>query len=182
MALKRIHMAGFGGQGILLIGKLVAHAAMLDDKEVTWMPAYGPEMRGGTANCTVCIDDEPITSPVVDKCEVLIAMNGPSLEKFEHMLVPGGDLFINTNLCPNPPKRTDINVHYVDSTKIAEETFGSAKAANMVMLGALTECMNEIGLEDVISIMKHEMEKKPQLIEINEKAIRKGAELARAQL
>ena len=172
MALKRIHMAGFGGQGILLIGKLVAHAAMLDDKEVTWMPAYGPEMRGGTANCTVCIDDEPITSPVVDKCEVLIAMNGPSLEKFEHMLVPGGDLFINTNLCPNPPKRTDINVHYVDSTKIAEETFGSAKAANMVMLGALLKVTGFSTVETMEEVFKETMTgSKAKFIPMNVQAL-----------
>ena len=172
MGLTRIHLAGFGGQGILLIGKLIAHAAMLDDKEVTWMPAYGPEMRGGTANCTVCIDDEPITSPVVDKCEVLIAMNGPSLEKFEHMLVPGGDLFINTNLCPNPPKRTDINVHYVDSTKIAEETFGSAKAANMVMLGALLKVTGFSTVETMEEVFKETMTgSKAKFIPMNVQAL-----------
>ena len=137
MALTRIFMAGFGGQGILLIGKLMAEAAMTDGKEVTWMPAYGPEMRGGTANCTVCIDDKPITSPIVHKCEVLIAMNGPSLKKFEDMVVPGGHIFINTQLCPEPPERTDVNIHYVDSTGLAEEKLGSAKAANVVMLGAV---------------------------------------------
>lgn len=137
MTLKRIQLAGFGGQGILLIGKMVAHAAMLDDKEVTWMPAYGPEMRGGTANCTVCIDDKPITSPIVNQCEVLVAMNGPSLEKFEGMVVPGGDIFINTSLCPDPVKRSDVHVHYVDSTGISEEQFGRPKFANMVMLGAI---------------------------------------------
>lgn len=139
MALKRIHMAGFGGQGILLIGKMLAHAAMLDDKEVTWMPAYGPEMRGGTANCTVCIDDKPITSPIVTKCEVLVAMNGPSLKKFLPMVVPGGDVFVNTSLCPDPVDRDDVTVHYVDSTEIAEEKFGTAKFANVVMLGAILQ-------------------------------------------
>ena len=137
MALKRIQLAGFGGQGILLVGKMVAHAAMLDDKEVTWMPAYGPEMRGGTANCTVCIDDKPITSPIVNKCEILVAMNGPSLKKFTPMVVPGGDIFINTSLCPEPVERDDVKVHYVDSTEISEEKFKRAKFANMVMLGAI---------------------------------------------
>ena len=137
MSLMRIHMGGFGGQGILLIGKMLAHAAMLDEKEVTWMPAYGPEMRGGTANCTVCVDDKPITSPVVTKCDVLIVMNGPSLAKFENMLVPGGHLFVNTKLCPDPPKRDDIQIHYCDATAMSEAKYGSAKVANMIMLGAV---------------------------------------------
>lgn len=157
MALKRLHMAGFGGQGILLIGKMVAHAAMLDDKHVTWMPAYGPEMRGGTANCTVCIDDVPITSPIVTNCEVLIAMNGPSLKKFENMVVPGGDIFINTSLCPEGTTRTDVNVHYVDSTAIAEETFGSKKASNMVMLGAVLKVTGFSTVETMTHVFEESM-------------------------
>lgn len=177
MALKRIHMAGFGGQGILLIGKLVAHAAMLDDKEVTWMPAYGPEMRGGTANCTVCIDDKPITSPIVGQCEVLVAMNGPSLSKFEHMLVPGGDLFINTNLCPDPPTRDDIDIHYVDSTGIAEEMFGTAKVANMVMLGALLKVTGFSSIETMEHVFEESMTgSKARFIPLNIKALNAWSE------
>lgn len=135
---KKIFIAGFGGQGVLLIGQMLSYAAMYGDQEVTWMPSYGPEMRGGTANCTVCISDEAISSPyVTDNFDVLIAMNGPSLEKFEGQLKPGGDLFINTSVVDIDTTRTDVNVYKVDCNKIAEEKIGNAKTANMVMLGAI---------------------------------------------
>ena len=98
MATKKVFVAGFGGQGVLLIGQMLAYAAMYEGKEATWMPSYGPEMRGGTANCTVCISDKPIASPLVTACDVLVAMNGPSLDKFEDMLVPGGHLFVNASV------------------------------------------------------------------------------------
>lgn len=172
MALTRIFMAGFGGQGILTIGKMMAQAAMHDGKEVTWMPAYGPEMRGGTANCTVCIDEKPITSPIVTKCEVLIAMNGPSLKKFENMVVPGGDLFINTQLCPEPPERTDINIHYVDSTGLAEEKLGSPKAANVVMLGAVMNMTGFTTEETMEAVFQETMTgAKAKLIPMNMQAL-----------
>ena len=110
MATKKVFVAGFGGQGVLLIGQMLAYAAMYEGKEATWMPSYGPEMRGGTANCTVCISDKPIASPLVTACDVLVAMNGPSLDKFEDMLVPGGHLFVNASVCllytsPSPRDR-----------------------------------------------------------------------------
>ena len=157
MALKRLQLAGFGGQGILLIGKMIAHAAMLDEKEVTWMPAYGPEMRGGTANCTVCIDEKEITSPIVNQCDVLVAMNGASLKKFEKMVVPGGDIFVNTSLCPDAPERKDVRVHYVDSTAIAEAKFGSPKASNMVMLGAILKITEFSTIETMKSVFEESM-------------------------
>jgi len=172
MSLTRIFTGGFGGQGILLIGKMLAHAAMLDDKEVTWMPAYGPEMRGGTANCTVCVDDKPITSPVVTNCEILVAMNAPSLEKFEGMLVPGGHLFINKELCPEPPKRTDINIHYVEANAIAEEKFGSTKAANMVMLGAVMKATGFSSIETMTHVFEESMTgSKAKFIPMNVEAL-----------
>ena len=157
MSLKRIQMAGFGGQGILLLGKLIALAAMYDDKEVTWMPAYGPEMRGGTANCTVCIDEKPITSPHVTKYETLVVMNEPSLRKFESMLVPGGDLFVNSSLIKVKPTRTDINIYYVDSTGIAEEKFGTSKVGSMVMLGAILKITNFSTLETMAKVLEETM-------------------------
>ena len=116
MATKKVFVAGFGGQGVLLIGQMLAYAAMYEGKEATWMPSYGPEMRGGTANCTVCISDKPIASPLVTTCDVLVAMNGPSLDKFEDMLVPGGHLFVNASVINYKARRTDVNVHYVDCT------------------------------------------------------------------
>ena len=172
MALTRIHMAGFGGQGILLIGKMLALASMYDGKEVTWMPAYGPEMRGGTANCTVCIDDKPITSPLVTKCETLIVMNGPSLKKFEDMLVPGGDLFINSSLITDAPTRTDVNIHYVDSTGIAEKKFGSPKAANMVMLGSILKATGVSSKETMRQVFEEVLTgSKAKLIPMNMEAL-----------
>ena len=130
-------LSGFGGQGVMSIGKNLVEAGVAEDLQVSWVPSYGPEMRGGTAKCTVCIDDKPITSPIVNKCDVLVALNGPSLKKFAPMVVPGGDIFINTSLCPEPVGRDDVKVHYVDSTEISEEKFKRAKFANMVMLGAI---------------------------------------------
>ncbi len=139
MSAKKIFIAGFGGQGVLLIGQMLAYAAMFEEKEVTWMPSYGPEMRGGTANCTVCIDDEKtIASPLVTKCDYLVTMNGPSLMKFENMLSPGGQLFINSSIVTEIPKRDDVEVNYVDCLRLAQES-GNSKAANMVMLGAIIE-------------------------------------------
>ncbi len=139
MSVKKVFIAGFGGQGVLLIGQMLAYAAMFEEKEVTWMPSYGPEMRGGTANCTVCIDDKKaIASPLVAHCDYLVTMNGPSLLKFEKMLSPGGELFINSSIVSEKPARDDIGINYVDCLKLAMES-GNAKAANMVMLGAIIE-------------------------------------------
>ena len=172
MSTKKIYIAGFGGQGVLLIGQMLAYAAMFDDKEVTWMPAYGPEMRGGTANCTVCIDDEPIISPLVSKCECLIVMNGPSLKKFEHMLVPGGDLFVNSSLIKEPISRTDVKIHYVDSTGIAEKKFGSSKAANIVMLGAVLKVTGISSKETMKKVFEEELTgSKAKFIPMNMEAL-----------
>ncbi|MEL7656129.1 MAG: 2-oxoacid:acceptor oxidoreductase family protein [Bacillota bacterium] len=137
MAVKKVFIAGFGGQGVLLIGQLLAYAAMYENREVTWMPSYGPEMRGGTANCSVVISDAPIASPLITECDILAVMNGPSLDKFENILVPGGELFINESIVPQKSRRKDISVNYVDCTGISSEKLGNGKAANMVMLGAM---------------------------------------------
>ncbi|MDD6919625.1 MAG: 2-oxoacid:acceptor oxidoreductase family protein [Eubacteriales bacterium] len=153
---KKIFIAGFGGQGVLLIGQLLSYGAMYQDKEVTWMPSYGPEMRGGTANCTVCISDDPIASPFVsDNFDVLIAMNAPSLEKFEGNLKPGGELFINTSVVHIDTKRTDVNVHKVDCNRIAIEEVGSDKSANMVMLGAIINVTKAIDLDIMEKVFDH---------------------------
>lgn len=151
MALTKIFIAGFGGQGVMVIGEMLTYAAMYENKEVTWMPSYGPEMRGGTANCTVCIsDDHPIASPVAAKCDVLVAMNGPSLEKFEPMLVPGGKLFINTSIVvEETPRRDDIEIYNVDCLRIAEEAAGLQKAGNIVMLGAVIAKTGVVRMETI---------------------------------
>lgn len=151
MSLKRIFIAGFGGQGVLLIGQMIAYAAMFDHKEVTWMPSYGPEMRGGTANCTVVISDTQIASPLVTECDVLVVMNSPSLDKFESMLIPGGELFVNKSFITKKSSRTDITIHDVDCTGIAIDSLGNEKAANMVMLGAI---INKTGIVSMEAVQK----------------------------
>ncbi|WP_312650661.1 2-oxoacid:acceptor oxidoreductase family protein [Aminipila sp.] len=172
MSIKKIFVAGFGGQGVLLIGQMLSYAAMFEGKEVTWMPSYGPEMRGGTANCTVCISDIPIASPLVNTCDVLVAMNGPSLEKFECMLVSGGNLFINSSIVPSKALRDDINVYYIDCNKIAENKVGSVKAANMVMLGAIINVTNVVNKSTMEKVFQKVMSgEKAKLIPMNMKAL-----------
>ncbi|NLU23517.1 MAG: 2-oxoacid:ferredoxin oxidoreductase subunit gamma [Clostridiales bacterium] len=172
MSTKKIFVAGFGGQGVLLIGQMLSYAAMYEGKEVTWMPSYGPEMRGGTANCTVCISDKPITSPLVTSCDVLVAMNGPSLDKFEDMLVPGGHLFVNASVINYKARRTDVKVHYVDCNKIAEHEVGNAKTANMVMLGAIIRASQVVSLDIMDQVLAKTMTgKKEKLIPANKQAL-----------
>ena len=167
-----IVIAGFGGQGILFAGKILAYAALVKGKYLSWLPSYGPEMRGGTANCTVCVSDKPIASPVGATCDILVAMNGPSLEKFEGMLKPGGDLFINTSVVSIEPTRTDINVHYVDTIGIAENVVGNPRTANMVMLGAMLRACNIVNIDTVDKTLEYKMTgKKAALIPDNKKAI-----------
>lgn len=136
MSTRKMILAGFGGQGVILIGQMIAYAAMYEDKQVTFMPSYGPEMRGGTANCTVVVSDDPIACPLVDSITDLVAMNYPSMLKFESMVVPGGNIFVNASLIDGEPDRRDVNVCKVHAAELAEE-LGNAKAANMVMLGAI---------------------------------------------
>ena len=157
---------------MLLIGKFVAMACMLDGKHVSWLPSYGPEMRGGTANCTVCISDKPIASPLVTSCDVLVAMNGPSLDKFEDMLVPGGHLFVNASVIKYKARRTDVNVHYVDCTHIAEQEVGNGKTANMVMLGAIIRASGVVSLDIMDQVLAKTMTgKKAALIPANKTAL-----------
>ena len=133
---SEIILAGFGGQGVLLIGKLLAYAGLESGREVTWMPAYGPEMRGGTCNCTVVLSDRKIGSPISRRPHNLIALNLPSLDKFEDAVRPGGVIVINTSLVTRMPRRTDVTVIAVAANELAVQS-GTAKAANMVALGAL---------------------------------------------
>lgn len=153
MAAVRLFLAGFGGQGILLIGQMIAYAGMLEGKEVSWMPSYGPEMRGGTANCTVIIGDKPIASPIITEAEILVVMNGPSLEKFESMLLPGGSLFINRSLIEKKSSREDVYNYYVDCNEIAKE-IGSEKFANIVMLGAILRKTGVVSMESIEQVME----------------------------
>lgn len=168
--------AGFGGQGVLLMGQLLAYAGMLEDKYVSWLPSYGPEMRGGTANCSVNISDEPIGSPVVSKATTVVAMNRPSLDKFEESVQAGGNLFINSSIIDRKAERSDIEVYYVPCNEIAEQ-LGNARVANMVMLGAYIEKTKCVEVDDVLEALLYKLgEKKKDLIPLNREALMKGAE------
>lgn len=170
--------AGFGGQGILFTGKVVAYTGMVDNLEVSWLPSYGPEMRGGTANCSVCLSDTPIGSPLVLSPDALVVMNAPSYDKFIGMVEPGGTVVIDSTLIDRPMTRTDITAVYLPATRLAKEA-GMAKLANLIMLGALYKAT---GFTELASLRKA-VEKcvppsKPELVELNMKAIEIGAENA----
>jgi 2-oxoglutarate ferredoxin oxidoreductase subunit gamma len=172
MATKRIFIAGFGGQGILLIGQMLASAAMLEGREVSWMPAYGPEMRGGTANCTVVISDKPIASPIVTAVDVLLAMNGSSLDKFSELVVPGGTIIVNSGIISKKVERTDVHAIYVDCNFIAREILGNEKVANVVMLGALIGSSEVVDLSKIEEVFQEYFKGgKAKMIELNLKAV-----------
>ena len=168
--------AGFGGQGVLLIGQLIAYAGMYEGRNVSWLPSYGPEMRGGTANCSVVVSDDPIASPVLSMADCVIAMNTPSLDKFEANVLPGGKLFINSSIIDKKATRTDIDVYYVPCNDIADQ-LGNPKVLNMAMLGAYLEATKVVGVESVLQALLHSLgEKKAHLIPLNRQAIEMGAE------
>jgi 2-oxoglutarate ferredoxin oxidoreductase subunit gamma len=175
---KEIILAGFGGQGVLLIGKLLAYSGMKMGNDVTWMPAYGPEMRGGTCNCTVVISEKPIGSPMSKHPHGLIALNLPSLDKFEDTVRKDGVIVVNTSLINRKVKRNDVKVVEVPANEIAIEC-GSAKAANMVALGAFLGATQIADLELVKNILSESFASKPKLIEVNHKALTRGYELAK---
>jgi 2-oxoglutarate ferredoxin oxidoreductase subunit gamma len=175
-----ITLAGFGGQGILFLGKMIATAGMLDGKEVSWIPSYGPEMRGGTANCSVVVSDRRIGTPVVSHPNVLVAMNRPSLEKFEPKMQAGGFLLINRTLIEIPHTRTDIEVSYVEITGLAGEV-GNPRLANIVALGALIARVPIVSREAVLDGLRKELSgKKAALLELNLKALAAGTQAAMA--
>jgi len=173
--IHEIVMAGFGGQGVMLIGQLMTYGGMLSNKQVSWIPSYGPEMRGGTANCSVIVSDEPIGAPIVSEPTAVIAMNLPSLDKFEPLLVPGGILIINSSLIERKAKRDDLQVHYVAANDIAAE-LGNSKVANMVVLGALLAATNAVDSESVLKAFAKMFAKKPELLTINQQALNRGAQ------
>lgn len=175
-----IILAGFGGQGVLLIGKLLAYAGMKAGREVTWMPAYGPEMRGGTCNCTVVLSDRPIGSPISKSPHGLIALNLPSLDKFEGTVRPNGIVTVNTSLINRLPHRTDVTVVAVPANEVAIEC-GSPKAANMVALGAYLGASGIVDMEQVKAIVAESFAAKPKLVDINHAALSRGFALGQAK-
>ncbi|HEY5731930.1 MAG TPA: 2-oxoacid:acceptor oxidoreductase family protein [Anaerolineales bacterium] len=175
---KEIIIAGFGGQGVLFGGQVLAYAAMDTGKEVTWIPSYGPEMRGGTANCTVIIADDEIGSPLVKNPPLAIALNLPSFDKYEEFLAPSGTLIVNQSMVDRGAKRTDINVILVPCNEIAEE-IGDKKLLNMVAVGALLTALPELSVKDVEKALEgHLPERHKHLLPKNYEALKRGFEAA----
>ena len=179
--MKQYIFAGFGGQGMLLIGKFVAMAYMLEGKHVSWLPSYGPEMRGGTANCSVILSDEEVGSPMVDQADVIVAMNLPSLDKFEHVVKPGGLLVVNSSIIDRKVERDDIRVVYCDANGIAESV-KNPKGANVAILGAMMGADEaSVSTDKMIEAIRLELgEKKARFLEGNKAALFAGMEAAKA--
>ncbi|TEU02263.1 MAG: 2-oxoacid:ferredoxin oxidoreductase subunit gamma [Dehalococcoidia bacterium] len=175
MLIKTI-FAGFGGQGVLSMGLNLAQAAMLEGKNVTYLPSYGAEVRGGTANCTVAVSDEEIASPVASSPDFIVAMNQPSLVRFQNQIQSGGVLFINSSLIEAEVSRGDIDIVRVPANSIAEK-LGNPRSANMVMLGAFTKKSNLVSVSSVIEGLKSALKDKQKLIAINKKALMAGYDL-----
>lgn len=176
-----IIMAGFGGQGIMLIGTLLTYASKEEGKAVSWLPSYGPEMRGGTANCAVCVSDDVIASPVVVEPTAAIVMNRPSYEKFRNTVQPGGALIVNSSLVPDEDSREDIDVYRIPANDIARE-LGNDRVANMVCLGALLGAREIVKVETVISVLpKVISQRHHSLLPLNEEALWRGYRLVKGQ-
>ncbi|MHB1393460.1 MAG: 2-oxoacid:acceptor oxidoreductase family protein [Clostridia bacterium] len=170
-----IIMAGFGGQGVMAMGKILAEAALKEGRNVSWLPSYGPEMRGGTANCNVIISEEPVGAPIVNEATAAIVMNRPSLDKFEKDVVSGGALIINSSLIDQKATRDDIMVYYVPANDIANE-LGTGKIANMVLLGAYLEISGATKEDTIMEIITEIFSgKKASVIPLNKEALLRGA-------
>ena len=175
MLIKTV-FAGFGGQGVLSMGLNLAQAAMMEGKQVTYLPSYGAEVRGGTANCTVVISDEEIASPVASAPEFVVAMNKPSLVRFQNQIQSGGVLLVNSSLVDAELSRGDVDIVKVPAGEIADK-LDSPKSANMVMLGTFIKKSNLVSISTVVEELKNTLKKKEKLIAINEKALMAGYNL-----
>ena len=174
MATTQILIAGFGGQGVLFAGKFLAYKGLIADKQVSWLPSYGPEMRGGTANCSVIISDEPVGSPIVGTPDVLVAMNLPSLKKYENDVVSGGIIIVDSALISEKVARDDVTTYYVPATKMANDE-GFSTLANMILMGKLMKVCENIGFDGTeTALNKVVPPKKANLIEVNLKALKTG--------
>ena len=171
---NQIVIAGFGGQGLLFSGKVLAYAGMVEGRQLSWLPSYGPEMRGGTANCNVILSDREVGSPIVNHPDILMVMNGPSLDKFEKDVQPGGSIFVDSSLISRKVQRTDVTVYYIPASNMARE-MGVPTLANMVLLGALvkaTGCVTNEGLD--AGLVKVIPARKADMLELNRKALQAG--------
>ena len=166
--------AGFGGQGLLFSGKVLAYKALIEEKNVSWLPSYGPEMRGGTANCSVIVSDEPVATPLIANPDVLVAMNLPSLDKYEETVKPGGIIIVDSSLIERKVARTDVEVYYLPSTAMATE-LGAPTLANMILTGKLLEITGEYNEETVDKALGKCISARHQdLLELNHKAMQIG--------
>ena len=176
--LEQVLFAGFGGQGMLLAGQFLAEAGRLEGRYVSWLPSYGPEMRGGTANCSVCISDHEVSSPVITQASCAVVMNRPSMDKFENIVRPGGLLIVNSSLIDVKARRDDIEVVYVAASEISEQV-KNPRGANLVVLGAYLQRTGAVRPESVIDAMVEKMgESKSRFIEGNTKALYAGMQAA----
>ncbi|MBQ9228054.1 MAG: 2-oxoacid:acceptor oxidoreductase family protein [Eubacterium sp.] len=171
---SKILIAGFGGQGILFAGKVLAYKGLVEGKQLSWLPSYGPEMRGGTANCNVIISDEPVGSPIVDDPNVLIVMNLPSLDKYENAAVKGAKIFVDSTLISRKVVREDVDVYYIPATKMAQE-LGVPTLANMIILGKVIKEAGVVSFDGMEEALKKVVSaRKAHLIDVNLKAIKAG--------
>lgn len=178
---KEFIIAGFGGQGVLSMGKMLAYTGLMEGKEVTWMPAYGPEQRGGTANVTVIVSDRRVSSPILSKYDVAVVLNQPSLDKFEPKVKPGGILVYDGNGIINPPKRTDISVYRIDAMQKAVE-LKNAKVFNMIVLGGVLKVCPVVSIEGLEkALYKSLPERHHHLIPLNMKAVEEGMNIIEQQ-
>ena len=178
---KEIIISGFGGQGVLSMGKILAYSGLMEDKEVTWMPAYGPEQRGGTANVTVIVSDERISSPILSKYDIAVVLNQPSLEKFEPKIKPGGILIYDGFGIINPPTRKDITVYRIDAMDKAAE-MKNGKVFNMIVLGGLLKIAPVVSTNGVEKALKKTLpERHHSLIPLNMQAIEEGGKIIQKQ-
>ena len=176
MKTTQILIAGFGGQGVLFAGKFLAYKGLMEDLQVSWLPSYGPEMRGGTANCSVVLSDTPVGSPIITEPDVLIAMNLPSLQKFVDTVVPGGQIYVDSSLIDVKVERTDVEVFYIPATQMAKEN-DIASLANMIIVGHLLQNQPELDFAGAAETVEHLVPpKKAALIELNMKALNLGKE------
>ena len=174
MATTQIMIAGFGGQGVLFAGKFLAYKGMVQDKQISWLPSYGPEMRGGTANCSVVISDTPVGSPIITNPDILIAMNLPSLQKFVDAVVPGGKIILDSTLIDAKVERTDVEVFYIPATQLAKDA-GFSTLANMILTGKTLKVIDSVAYEgNKETLESFNPAKKAGLIDVNLKALQIG--------
>ena len=170
---KQFLIAGFGGQGLLFAGKFLVYKGMLEGKEVSWLPSYGPEMRGGTASCSVIVSDEPVGSPIVDKPDVLMVMNLPSLDKYEDSVVPGGTIVLDSTLIGRKVRRTDVKTYYIPATQMAAEQ-GVSTLANMILTGKILKELDQFDEGVEAALKKVVSAKHPEMFDFNVKALALG--------